>query len=151
MFLRKGVLKTCSKFTGGHPCRSVISIKLQSNFIEIILWHGCAPVNLLHVFRTSFPKNTSGRLLLPIDIFKFICLYPGVICCKSHPYPPILAIFKYRRAIWLPIQICMVIANIPFADVTITILTASSSKTFMCLCEKSFHHLTKSPLVKKSI
>ena len=27
MFLRKGVLKICSKFTGEHPCRNVISIK----------------------------------------------------------------------------------------------------------------------------
>ena len=31
VFLRKGVLKICSQFTGEHPCRSVISIKLQSN------------------------------------------------------------------------------------------------------------------------
>ena len=29
VFLGKGVLKTCSKFTGEHPCRSVISIKLK--------------------------------------------------------------------------------------------------------------------------
>ena len=36
----------------------------QSNFIEIILRHGCFPVNLLHIFRTPFPKNTSDRLLL---------------------------------------------------------------------------------------
>ena len=28
VFLVKGVLKICSKFTGEHPCRSVISIKL---------------------------------------------------------------------------------------------------------------------------
>ena len=28
VFLRKGVLKICSKFTGEHPCRSAISIKL---------------------------------------------------------------------------------------------------------------------------
>ena len=28
VFLRKGVLKICSKFTGEHACRSVISIKL---------------------------------------------------------------------------------------------------------------------------
>ena len=28
VFLKKGVLKICSKFTGEHPCRSVISIKL---------------------------------------------------------------------------------------------------------------------------
>ena len=29
MFLKKGVLKTCSRFTGEHPCRSSFSIKLQ--------------------------------------------------------------------------------------------------------------------------
>ena len=64
VFLRNGVLKICSKFTGEHPCRSAISIKLQSNFIEITLRHGCSPVNLLHISRTPFLKNTSGRLLL---------------------------------------------------------------------------------------
>ena len=37
VLLGKGVLKICSKLTGEHPCRSVISIKLQSNFIEITL------------------------------------------------------------------------------------------------------------------
>ena len=41
--LGKGFLKICSKFTGGHRC---------------------PPVNLLHIFRTPFPKNTTGRLLL---------------------------------------------------------------------------------------
>ena len=30
VFLGKGVLKICSKFTGEHPCRSAISIKLQN-------------------------------------------------------------------------------------------------------------------------
>ena len=64
VFLRQGVLKIYSKFTETHPCRSVISIKLLCNFIEISLQHGCSPVNLLYIFRTSFPKNTSGRLLL---------------------------------------------------------------------------------------
>ena len=28
----------------------------QSNFIEIAFWHGCSPVNLLHIFRTPFNK-----------------------------------------------------------------------------------------------
>ena len=60
----KGVRKICSKFIGEHPCRSVISIKLQSSFIEITLQHRCSPVNLVHVFRTPFTKNTSGWLLL---------------------------------------------------------------------------------------
>ena len=48
-------LKMCSKFTGEHPCRSVISIKLRRP--------GCS-VNLLHVSRTLFLRSTSGWLLL---------------------------------------------------------------------------------------
>ena len=95
MFLKKGVLKICSKITGEHPCRSAISIistsvmislarqdengfmphctvgaLVQSNFIEITPRHGCSPVNLLHIFRTPFLKYTSGRLLLAIISFK---------------------------------------------------------------------------------
>ena len=54
VFLRKGVLKICSKFTGEHPCRSAISI----SFIEIALRHGCSPATLLHIFRTPFPRRT---------------------------------------------------------------------------------------------
>ena len=70
VFLRKGVLKIYSKFTGVHLCWSAISIKLQSNFTEIALRHGCSPVNLLHIFRTTFLKNTSGWLLLKATIVK---------------------------------------------------------------------------------
>ena len=64
VFLGKGVLQICSKFTGEHPCRNEISIKVH----EIALRHGCSPVNLLHIFRTPFPRNTSGWLLLKDDI-----------------------------------------------------------------------------------
>ena len=57
--------KRCSKFTEVHTYRtSVISIKLHSNFIATTFHHGCSPVNLLYIFRTSFPKETSGQLLL---------------------------------------------------------------------------------------
>ena len=59
-------LKICSKFTGEYLCRSVTSIKLLSNFIEITLRHGCSHVNMQHIFRTPFRKNTSGGLLLEI-------------------------------------------------------------------------------------
>ena len=72
MFLGKCVLKTCSKFTGEHPRRSAISIKLQSNFVKITLRHGCSPVNLLQVFRTPFLKNTSEGLLLLSDDIKWL-------------------------------------------------------------------------------
>ena len=64
VFLRKGVLKICSKFTGEDPCRSVISIKLLCNFIEIALLYECSPVNLLHISKTPYLKNTPGRLFL---------------------------------------------------------------------------------------
>ena len=64
VFLVKGVLKIYNKYTGEHPCRSVISIKLLCNFIEIALRHGCSPVNLLHIFRTPFSRNTFGWLRL---------------------------------------------------------------------------------------
>ena len=65
--LIKGVLKICSKITGEHPCRSGISINLQSNFIEIARRHGQSPINLVHIFRTPFFKNTFGRLLLKLS------------------------------------------------------------------------------------
>ena len=37
---------------------------LESNFIEMALRHGCSLVNLLHIFRAPFSKNTSEGLLL---------------------------------------------------------------------------------------
>ena len=86
VFVGKGVLKTCSKCTGEHPYRSVILVKLLCNFIEITLRHECSPLNLLHIFRTPFPRNTSGRLLLdvqgnnekidqPTCLFFFVCFF----------------------------------------------------------------------------
>ena len=42
--------------------------KCDFNLFEIALRRGCSPVNLLHIIRTSFTKNTSGRLLLNCEI-----------------------------------------------------------------------------------
>ena len=70
VFLEKGVLKICSKFTGKHPCWSVILVKLQSSFIKIRFQYGSSPVHLLHIFRISFTKNTSGRLPLGIAVWR---------------------------------------------------------------------------------
>ena len=39
-------------------------IPMLSNFIEIALRNGSSPVNLLHIFGITFPKKTSGWLLL---------------------------------------------------------------------------------------
>ena len=41
-------------------------LPMLCNFIEITLRYGCSPVNLLHIFRTLFPRNTSGWLLLNV-------------------------------------------------------------------------------------
>ena len=67
VFLGKGVLKICSKFTGEHPCQGVISIKLQSNFIEIALRYGCSPV-ICCIFSGNFFVRT------PLDGC-FWCVY----------------------------------------------------------------------------
>ena len=69
VFVEKGILKTCSKFRGEHPCRCAISIKLFCNFIEIASWHECSPVDLLNISKTPFRKNISGWLLLKNNRF----------------------------------------------------------------------------------
>ena len=93
VFLGKGILKICNNFTRGHPCRSVISIKVLCNFIEIALHHMCSPVNLLDIFRIPFPRNTSGWLLLIfakssnknfLPLFSSLTVYTTLtICCKT--------------------------------------------------------------------
>ena len=41
-----------------------VGINQEQLYIETALRHGCSPVNLMHIFRTPFPKNTSEWLLL---------------------------------------------------------------------------------------
>ena len=90
-FLGKGVLEICCNFTGEHPCRSVISIKILGNFIKITLRHGYSPVNLLHIFRKPFHKNIFGWLLLergiiPFYVFQDFLLFPSTtnLVSSSH-------------------------------------------------------------------
>ena len=61
MFLGKGVMKTCTKFTEEHPHRSAISIALR---------HASFPVELMYIFRTYFIKT----------------LMMGCFCRFSHIY-----------------------------------------------------------------
>ena len=85
VLLGKGVLKICSKFTAEHPSWSAISIKLQSNFIEITLRHWCSPVNCCifseHLFlRTRlggcFWSSAKGLLKIPLINTKSYGKYP---------------------------------------------------------------------------
>ena len=68
VFLGKDVLEICSKFTGEHPCRSVMSMIWKWTLLRHIYRHGCSPVNLLHIFRALFLEDTFGGLLLILHI-----------------------------------------------------------------------------------
>ena len=91
VFLRKTFLKICSEFTRELPCQSV-----QSKFIKIALRHGCSPVNLMHIFRALFPKNTSGWLLLELRATVFLCFFFALawtlcscLCSSSSSSPSV--------------------------------------------------------------
>ena len=69
----------------GYVKKVLLTLTLQSNFIEITLRHGCSPVNLLHIFRTPFLKNTSGRLLQKISIHLQMVSEAAVCRCSINP------------------------------------------------------------------
>ena len=46
------------------PMQKLNFNRVASNFIETTLRHGSSPVNVRHISRTHFLKNTSGRLFL---------------------------------------------------------------------------------------
>ena len=48
---------------------------MPSNFIAITLRHGCSPANLLHIFRTTFLKNTSGWLRIKKETLALVFSY----------------------------------------------------------------------------
>ena len=65
VFLAKVVLKICSKFTGEHPCRRAISIKL-------VYWNRTSAWvfsrRFAAYFQNTYPRNTSGWLLLDLEV-----------------------------------------------------------------------------------
>ena len=79
VFIGKPFLKMCSKFTGEHPCRSVISIKLLCNFIEFALQYGCCSINLMHIFRTLMESCFYALYYLLLIASTENKILPGVI------------------------------------------------------------------------
>ena len=110
VFLLKGVLKICGKFT--EECRSVISIKLLCNFIQIALQYGCSPVDFLHIFGTPFSKNTSGWLLLKKSVLKNFAKFTGKLLWE------IATLFKKG-----PFHRCWAVN---FSNFSITLISQSS-------------------------
>ena len=80
VFLEKGVLKICSKFTGEHPCRNVISIKLESKATLLKSHFG---MGVLCKFATCFQNTISQEhvLVAASEILQFFV--PEPFCC-SH-------------------------------------------------------------------
>ena len=97
LFLDKGVLKYAANLQENlhaevqfqWSCRTTPSSpateQLLCNFIiEIALWHGCSPVNLLHIFRALFLKsNSAGLLLCSVSIcyLHYIIVNQSVFAC----------------------------------------------------------------------
>ena len=67
--IHKAILITLAR--SSHPV-VFLGGAVANKFIEITLWHGCSPVNLLHIFRTPFPYNSSGKLLLSDAFSNFL-------------------------------------------------------------------------------
>ena len=89
-FLRKRCsenMQQISRRTPVQKCDFNKVEKLQSNFIETTLRHGCSPVNLLYIFRTSFSKNTSGWLLLHIILNLAGRSFYSSLIPNSHELP----------------------------------------------------------------
>ena len=70
VLLRKGQKNTPNY--RGTPILKNDFNKIAGNYIKIGFWHGCFPVNLLHIFRTPFISNTSRFDLDDLDIPKFL-------------------------------------------------------------------------------
>ena len=83
--LRKRYFVNMQQIYRKTPMPKELAINLQRNFFEITLRHGCSPANLLHIFRTPLPRNTSVWLLLKILIL-WIELQTNKIQKVSKPY-----------------------------------------------------------------
>ena len=81
VFLGKGVLKICSKFTREHPWWNAILIKMQGKIFKMTLRHECSPLNLLYIFRTSFLKNISGGCFSTKTTLMSYSIIPDLFIC----------------------------------------------------------------------
>ena len=103
----------------------MIPIKLLCNFIEIVLRHGCSPVNLPRIFRAPFSKNTSGRLLLQVDfisgqfihsialgdVFKTLSNLNFIQRQKVVNYFPQTLYFRCLTGFWICLSLWIFLAN----------------------------------------
>ena len=69
---KKDVLSNFAKSTGKHLCQSLFFDKVAdltpATLLKKSLWHSCFPLNFAKFLKTSFFQNTSGQLLLTVNI-----------------------------------------------------------------------------------
>ena len=66
-FMKKGVPRNFTEFTGKHPCQIYLFNKvagLRPATLLKRLGHKCFPTNFAKFLKTAFLQDTSGRLLL---------------------------------------------------------------------------------------
>ena len=95
--LKEGqVLAYIYRIVQKQPPRGVPRKRCSKNMQQMYRWHpwvntlrhGCSPVNLLHIFGTPFPKNTSGRLIL-------------IVLCRTQQFPVyLILLWPYSRGIF---------------------------------------------------
>ena len=87
VFLGKGVRKICSKFTE-HPCQGVISMKIQSNFIEITLQHECyllyCSIFSEQLFKKTRMEGCFCQIIIHIRPLFPLILMPGDILIQNE-------------------------------------------------------------------
>ena len=98
-----------------------------NNFTEIALQHGCSPVHLLHIFRTPFPRNTSGWLLLTVhdDLDSYPLFLPFHLKLSHHfLVPKFVFFFFYIFFVLLKfllnelnkfVNLCLILCRLPFS------------------------------------
>ena len=72
----------CSETAPLAEISSKFAACLQSSFIEITLPHGCSHVDILHIFRSPFYKNTFEGLLLTLTL-PVLCISESCIEIKT--------------------------------------------------------------------
>ena len=124
MLLGKGVLKICSKFTGEHPCQSVISVKLICSgrlFLSALQPFNFTKSRLFHIgFFGNFPTFSGDLFLRTLPYRKMILRnnYRGFFVTILDVVVSVLAIGKtYIRTGQKFFLFCQLSAN---SDATYT-------------------------------
>ena len=100
VFLGKGAPKICSKFTGEHPCRSMISIKLLSR-PEVFLgkgilkkWrkflgeHPCRVISIKLLRNLNFKPPSTLKILSPWEVIPNNFVINSCLWWKFNCLPP---------------------------------------------------------------